>query len=136
MDRPETNLNIPLSLDAVELLQMYALPHVHRDLPEVRNDVEAMRLRLAFKELCDKGMVREGMGRVISPDVQPGYLCDGTETIEEFKAKLEQHLSDKVGWVATERGMRWIACKAPRADYAKSMAVMRTFVADKDPVVH
>lgn len=124
-------LIITLTDDASDLLQMYALPHVHREGPQPKNDAERARVRVAFAELRDKGMVREGIGNALVFD--ESVVLTGNESKEEMAALLKPHMIATPGWVVTERGMNWIADKVQPKDREKAIAIMRFYIVDKDP---
>jgi len=117
-----------ISTSELKLLQAYALPHM-------RFPTDGFPVG-TFRKLIDKGLVREGIGRAISPIGTTELNLTGNESAEEFEAALQPRLVDTPGWVLTERGVQMILLMVEAENRPKTEAVLRTFIADKDPVVN
>lgn len=123
-------IDITLTEDAWSLLQVYAFPHMKLDT-KIKLVGSA---RVAFDELREKGLVREGVGRAVAP-MGPGVDLKGTETAEEFEAALKPMLVDTPGWVITEKAIAMFLQAVEPVNREKAERVLRTFIADIDPAV-
>jgi len=119
-------IDITLTSDAWELLQVYAFPHMKLQ-PKLVNSA-----RTAFDELREKGLVREGRGWAIAP-MGPVVNLTGNESAEEFEAALKPSLVETPGWVITEKGIQMFLQAVEPQNREKAERVLRTFIADRDP---
>lgn len=117
--------DIRLTQAQVDLLEHYALPHIKKPIDHCTAADAA--------QLIAAGLIREGMGYAINPFGKNLAKITGSETAEEIEALYSPQMTEAKGWIVTEKAIYHITTSVEPEHRAQLEAVIRVFIADKDP---